>query len=75
MLRAVRSAFSPLLCAQIKNIGCLRQNVPSHIKINSIRLCSTTSNAQSWIDLLDEAQQKRVRHIQNEVRSVIFGCN
>lgn len=72
MLRAVRSTFFPLSKAQVKNIGCLQQNVRSHIKINPIRLCSTKSSTQSWVDALDEAQQKRIRHIQNEVRKQIF---
>lgn len=68
MLRAVRSTFSPLFKAQIKNVACLQQNVKTHININPIRLCSTKFNPKSWVDSLDEAQQKRIRHIQNEVR-------
>lgn len=72
MLRAVRSTFLPLFKAQTQSIGCLHQNVKTHTNINAIRLCSTKFNPQAWIDTLDEAQQKRIRHIQNEVRKRIF---
>lgn len=67
MFRAVRSSLCPLFKAQVKSVGC-SQHVKSQIIVNSIRLCTTKFNTQSWYDSLDEAQQKRIRHIQNEVR-------
>lgn len=66
MIRAVRSSFSPLFKAQIKSIGC-SQYVKSQINVIPIRLCTTKFDTQPWYDSLDEAQQKRIRHIQNEV--------
>lgn len=67
MFRAMRSSFSPLIKAQIKSVGYLQQNVKSQINFNPIRSRTTETNSQSWLDALDEAQQKRVRHIQSEV--------
>lgn len=68
MFRAVRSSFSPLFKAQVKSICFTQQHVKSQIQMNAIRLCTTKANTQSWYDTLDEAQQKRIRHIQNEVK-------
>lgn len=75
MLRVVRSSFLPLFRAQAKSISC-SQNIKSQIIVNPIRLCATQSNTESWLDTLDEAQKKRIRHIQNEVRGELHNdCN
>lgn len=67
MLRAVHSSLLlPLIKTQIKRIGCV-QYVKSHTNVNSIRLYTTNFNVQTWSESLDEANQKRIRHIQNEV--------
>lgn len=67
MLRAVRLSILPSFKTQIKSVDCLK-HLPFQRNVNSFRWSSTNFNFQAWHESLDEAQQKRIRHIQNEVR-------
>lgn len=69
MFRFVRTSFHPLFQTQSRsgNIKCVSNSLPN------IKLCRFYSNkfdANVWIENLDEAQQKRIRFVQNEVRIV-----
>lgn len=44
------------------------KNSPFNIKC--IRFYSSSFDVNTWVETLDEAQQKRVRFIQNEVNFV-----
>lgn len=55
MLRTVRLSFVPLFRR-------------TKINVNSFRWCSTKFDYQIWSESLDEPKQKRIRHIQSEVR-------
>lgn len=63
MLRVARLTFFPLF-----KKAEINQCVPIQGSVNSFRWCSTEFNFQTWSESLDEPKQKRIRHIQNEVR-------
>lgn len=60
-----------LLKTRTASIGSLK-SVKSRDNNKWFRLYSTNSSIQEWCDSLDEAQQKRIRHVQNEVRPIII---
>lgn len=71
MLRAVHSSWRALLKTQIKGVVGIKQ-AKFQAHVNSVRLYTTNTDVQAWTESLDEAQQKRIRHIQNEVSAVLL---
>lgn len=68
MLRTIHSSLFPLLKTQIK---CIK-HVKLYSNVNSTRCYTTEFHTKTWSESLNEAQQKRIRHIQNEVK---YGAN
>lgn len=69
MFRFIRTSIHPLFQTQLRSGNTKR--VPNcRFNITQIRLLSHKFDANVWIENLDEAQQKRIRFVQNEVRFV-----
>lgn len=66
MIRIIRSSFLPLIQSKSHTAGFMNTN-NSPFNIKRIRFYSSNFDVNTWVDTLDEAQQKRVRFVQNEV--------
>lgn len=69
MFRVVRSSFRTLFQTKSRPdyVKCVAK-YPANIE--QFRFYSSKFDVNTWIETLDEAQQKRIRFVLNEVKSV-----